>query len=199
MVARQISFVFLFLFIILLALLFFNRPLISGFSVHGAVISSFQFSSDYSTVQPGEEVLLGVRLFRIGDSMRRDVLVTLFIEGDTSREEIGSQTVALESQASILFSFIFPPTFNKESHTFLVYVTDSNTGQLVSQSSQHVFVKDGLLFTFREHLFFFVAFSLLLIALVFLFTFVLLHLRHKNPRTNVYLGKARVLRRGIRT
>ena len=148
----KISLYFLLLLFFIVALFFINgQSKISGFVPHESIFTYIRLEPEYSKVRAGDNIILGIRLVRLGGEGRKDVTLNFLMKKkDGQFILINSQTVAVETQASFVNELNIPEELKKDSYSINVEVRDVETGELISSATQRILVFDNLFINFSE-------------------------------------------------
>lgn len=133
----------------------------------------------YKEVLPGEDILLQLTLFNMGEVSKTDVSIGYLIkdfEGNKIMEE--SEVVAVETQVSFSKTVNLPSTIKPEDYVAIAQVRyGSSLGS--SSAMFHVIEKEKPLMTFLNNKYFAVALAILIFAII---TVLFLEHERKNMR-----------------
>lgn len=112
------------------------------------IVADLSLSYDNAYISPGQTIIAQLTLIQLRDMPRRDVTVKTHLEDEegniiTSEE----QTVALESQSSLVIELNTPQENNAEHMKLISRVYDTRTGNLIGEASQRVFSDEQPLFS----------------------------------------------------
>jgi len=125
--------------LLLFILLYQQEGNLLGFVSKESVITTIQLEQDYSKVKEGDTILIGITLVKLGGGGTKDYLVTMFLEdAEGLKKSISSQTIAVETRASLVMELDIPKISDSESYLLHVEVRDSHDNKLISSVSQRV-------------------------------------------------------------
>src|SRR3989344_3676963 len=109
---------------------------LSGFASKESIITTIQLEQDYSELKEGDTNLIGITLIRLGGEEKKDYVVTMFLEDENGlKTGISSQTIAVETRASLVMELNIPKDSDSKSYTLSVEVRDINDDSLISKTS----------------------------------------------------------------
>ncbi len=177
--------------------LFENPFILSGLSTEEQILIYVQLEPEYARVATGSQFFLGVTLIKLGDTNRKDVLVTLFLKEVNGKNlPLSSQTAAIETRASLILALKVPDSLQTNSYQIYLEVTDVKTGELLASASQRILVFDNFSIKFNDKS------AYVLVVLVFVMVVTLLYslyhhftFHHTRLSHATLIGRNRSLRR----
>lgn len=162
------------MFLLFLSSIIFTQYVsFTGFAFKESVFIDLQLKPEYSQVESGGDILLGMRLIRHewGTTSRGgDVTVHVFIEGhNNSVLLLASQTTLLDRTGSLLFRLMLPRESTTDSYHLYVEAKDTVTDDLLGFTRQKIIVLgEGFFIKFGKYgaLYLFIAFVLLIIMII---------------------------------
>lgn len=167
--------------VVVLVFVFFIWPArLTGQVLHDDITTIISLEPEFAYMQPGDTAILGVKLVQTGGIPRRDVIIhSLLVDSEGAVAELASQTLAVETQASIVLSLAIPPTSHPGVYTVIIEVRDLENGTLLSSASQRIIVEANPRYSpdSENKRTYFIAFGILAVAIVFFVVLFWLFLR----------------------
>ena len=185
----------LFVFILLYSFTYLLYPRInfpfSGFASEG-ILTYVQLQPEYSIVESGDKIILGISLVQLGNRERRDVVVSLFLNGDDNKKLLlSSQSIALETTSSSIFELNIPEELKSDSYEIDVEVRDTKN-ELLSSTSQRIFINKNFFIKINKDHIFYLLLILFVIVASILFIIINAFLNSANKK---YMEKKDFLRK----
>ena len=187
---RNILIVALVIVLLIAVILIINNNIkLSGFSSKESIITYIQLEPEYSEASAGDSIILGVTLVRLGGNEAKDVTVNAIIEDAQGlKQSISSQTIALETRASLIIELTAPKKLNSNSYHVLIEVRDTKTNELLSVARQKILSLDNIYLQFNEKtLLYVILLSLIvIIALLVIIWRIMAHKKHAKLKKFKY-------------
>ena len=126
---------------LLLSFCFSKGTSFSGLATDERILTYTQLEPEYAKVAPGDSLVLGVTMVKLGATDRKDVVVGLFIkDAQGASKLLSSQTVALETKTSLILAVDVPDALKSNAYTLFLEVRDLKTNDLLATASQRILV-----------------------------------------------------------
>ena len=177
MPACKILMIFLFLIISLISI---------SYVVSQASISlSIKIEPEYLIMSAGDRMLIQINLIQLGDQRRKDVTVSLsLVDSEGKTIDKSTETIALETQASLVSILDIPKDANAGIYDINVDVSDTNKENLLGKASKEIIIEKTKIT--RENIY------LIGICLGVIALFILLVILYKQNR-NLHKGRAKLI------
>jgi len=141
---------------------------LSGFSSKESIIINTQLDQEYSEVRQGDPIFIGINLIRLGGGERKDYIVNTIVEdADGLRTSISSQTIALDTTASLVVKIDTSRRVDSDSYNIIVEVRDSQSNELLSTAAQRIVLfKDFYIKVNYKDLLYFVSIFLIVVVVL---------------------------------
>ncbi|MEK6898725.1 MAG: hypothetical protein AABW79_01375 [Nanoarchaeota archaeon] len=135
----------LIILLLMFSIYFFQQnPAISGFALKDSVLIYIQLQPEYANTENGKDILLGITLIQLKEREIRDVLISLSIKDENGvRYKVSSETIALQTRASLVSNFRVPENLDSKSFEIEVDVTDTETNEQLGFTSQRILISKG--------------------------------------------------------
>ena len=132
-------------FFLLFLVLLLKFSSITGSATRDPIIVDIQLEPEYSQIESGDNILLGVRLinqyWQEGDGIK-DITVKTFVkDSEGSKILLNSQTTAVgKSAGSLILSLFIPKELKASNYEIVVEVEDTETKEILGSSTQRIIV-----------------------------------------------------------
>ena len=183
---KQSVLIFLLVMSLLAVILFSNinnSNKILGFFSQESILTYIRLEPEYSKVAAGDDILIGVRIIKLGGEGKKDVVLNLFIKKENGQLiSINSQTVALETQASFIIPLNVPEELRADSYNIYLETRNLAGNELLGVATHRIIVYEGFIIYFNENnlIWIIIILFLFIVIVILLIIFVLRSRKHNN-------------------
>lgn len=125
-----------------IAFTFLANAIQEPLSTDSGIITELDIPDDYSVARAGDSIKLGIRILQPNYKITRDLIVKYYIK---NKEIIsaGEQTIALQTQASLIGELTIPSDAKSGMHSIIAEVRLPNEDRILSRASKQLFVKEN--------------------------------------------------------
>lgn len=177
---------------ILMCFLFFAIGLIniSYAASQANVALSVDIEPEYSIVSAGDRMIIQINLIQLGDQRRKDVTLSLsLIDNQGKAIYKSTETIALETRASLVSKLNVPENANNGIYNIDVKILDVKGENLIAQASKEIIIEKTKITRTEIYL---IGIYLIVISL-----FIIMIILYKRNRAFIKISKQKVTKQDI--